>query len=690
MPVARVLFPVIAGLAAGRMASLSTDAITGILLILIIFLFLSVRMGFFFRIYHSWIRGVIVTLLFFFLGFHHGITPQVQHEPLPSSVRTGTVSSLPVEKKRSVLIRLRLRERSSSGRKETFFVNAFFEKNDTLLHVRPGDRIIFSAALDIPVNAGNPDEFDYASYLASRKIFYQAFPGEGKWRILSPGERKNGKLPLRIKRKLVQRIYDTPGDDDAKGILAAITLGTRDFLDPELKKAWANAGAVHVMAVSGLHVGMIWMFLGWVTLFLGRGKSASAIRFFTVTGILWFYAVMTGLSASVTRSCLMFSLVSLGKLINRNSDTFNTVMVAAFLQLWFSPALFFDAGFRFSYLAVFGILLFHGRIINLVRVKGFIPEKIRDLLGVSLAAQALTFPLGIFYFHQFPVWFLLTNLIIIPLVTVLVLLYLVSVTFYFFPWASLVTTKSCIHISGFMNNAVSWVDSLPGSLVGGLTLNGFQVCLLIMLPLIALAWSVYRKPGLLITAQVIFLVFLMTGISRRNSGIAANIFMVYNIHGLPAIGLISGGSHCIYTDTSGPDFIRNIEYAGKAYWINHYMEDPAYLPVRGGRDSGGIRIFLPCEGNFLLPAFGSLIAIVSDISLFSLPAPGHPMDVKFLVLAGTGLPAPGDLAAFFRPETIIVSSSVPSWNEYSASEIACLPRVADVRKTGCFLFTPPP
>ena len=124
------------------------------------------------------------------------------------------------------------------------------------------------------------------------------------------------------------------------------------------------------MAVSGLHVGMIWMVLAWLTGFLKfRRSSRIPLRFIIIVGVLWFYAVLTGLSPSVTRSCLMFSLVSLGGLLNRRSGTLNTVLVAAFIQLWFKPGLFFDAGFRFSYLAVLGILLFHEKLTSGIKAR---------------------------------------------------------------------------------------------------------------------------------------------------------------------------------------------------------------------------------------------------------------------------------------------------------------------------------
>ena len=630
----------------------------------------------------------MIGLIFFMLGWYRFSFSSVAVVSQPASVQVGRVCSLPVTKSRSVLLKLRissgvLRNQHVHG---PVYVNASFPQNDTLLNARPGDHILFYAAPVLPVNPGNPEAFDYSAYLRYRNVYYQVFVPQGRWHLIVTDKKDIRDIPLLIKRKLLQRIVDTPGDEDAKGVLAAVTLGTRDYLDPELKSAYANAGGIHVMAVSGLHVGMIWMFLGWLTFFLGRGRSSAVLRFLIVTGILWFYAMMTGLSASVTRSCLMFSLVSLGRLINRNSDTFNTVMVAAFLQLWFKPVLLFDAGFEFSYLAVFGIILFHEKITSLVPVHGFLLVKIRDLAGISLSAQLLTFPLGIYYFHQFPVWFLLTNFFIIPVVTVLVLLYLLSVLFFFLPPASFILTHACIWLSGIMNRGVGIIDHFPVSVINGLSLNGLQVCLLLLLPLLILAFIRYRQPSLLLTSLFLFLVFMFTGILRRSFSSEHDTLMVYNTRGLPAVSIISGGNHTIYTNASDTRYNRSIEYAGKTYWMNHYIHEPLYFNLFSVPDTLQQVFSLPGTGNLILSEPCFTVAFISDRKLFSHWKTVHPCPVKFIILTGSDLPPPKALSTFFRADIIIISSSMPAWEVYTEEELAQLPPVYDVRNSGCFLF----
>ncbi len=688
VPVSRALLCLVTGIVAGRRCGQPVPDLPVVIFILLVLLAATVHFNLFFRPGHAWLRGLLISLVFIFLGGYRSAGPGTMAVPIADTVTVGSVCSFPVEKDRSVLVKLCINARTFADNDAggPAFVNAYFGKSDSILRARPGDMIIFHSGLDVPVNGGNPDEFDYASYLRSKGIVYQCFISDGHWRLMETGRRKPGDIPLLIRQRLLQRIEDTPGDEAAKSVLEAITLGTRENLDPELKSAYANAGGIHVMAVSGLHVGMLWLFLSWLTVFLRYGKSNAMARFILITGVLWFYAVMTGLSASVTRSCLMFSLVSLGKLIDRNSSTLNTVMVAAFIQLLFKPALIDDAGFRFSYLAVTGILLFHAGISGSVKVKGFIPGKIRDLVAVSLSAQLLTYPLGIYYFHQFPVWFLLTNIFIIPVVTALVLLYLLSVMFFFFPLASFILTRGCLLLAGTMNHGIRLIDGLPWSVVGGLTLNGFQVAVLLVVPLLILAWTIHRPPALIISVQVLIFLFILTGVVRRAYHSAGDCLAVYNVRGLPAVGMLSGETHRVYTDTGEPSYQRSIEYAAKSFWINTYMDFPLY---RGLRADSGLSLTesrLPGCGNLLVQEPGMRAVLISDAGSLIRLKTGTACRADALILTGRDLLPPGDLLRLFRPRRVIISSSVPGWKSYTEVEMRMLPPVYDVRKKGWYVL----
>ncbi len=689
IPVLRVLLCAIAGSLAGHNFEVPAMYLLPVIFVLFLFLLLIYRFNLFFNLHNAWIRGVIISLLFTSLFWYRTMSGRSSPRDLAPDARFAEVCSLPAVKSKTICFKLKIPagwQKEKTGLAGKIYALAYFPQNDTLLSVRPGDVILFHAPLKVPVNAGNPDEFDYAGYLKGKGIYYRTFIREGHYRWLTQERNDLRSVPLNIKRRLLQRIDDTPGDLQARAILAAVTLGTRDQLDPELKNTWANAGGIHVMAVSGLHVGMLWMFIAWMTGFMGRKRAMRIIRFGLITGILWMYALITGMSSSVTRAGLMFTLVSLGKLINRNTDSFNTVLASAFLQLAADPGIFYDTGFRFSYLAVLGILLFHDLLTGIIPVKGYLPQKIRDLAAVSISAQILTFPLGIMYFHQFPTWFLLTNFFIIPLVTVVVLTYLVSVLCFFVPPLSFLLTKLCILLTDIMNQGVNAVDKLPGGVIGNLTLTPFQVCILLSIPLIFRLFLAYKKYSLLIAFQSLILLFILSGIVRRMREPEGGRLTIYNIGKLPAIGIAEGKDHYMLTDTSVAEFDQQIGYAAASFWINHYLDEPVFLDVHALQHSPLSVYTLPGSGNFVLMLDHCSLVCLADNGIFSTWNANHTYHCDFLLITGRTLPAADHLVRLFSPDTLIITSSVDRFSDYHRIDQKYLPVIHDVRSSGSFSF----
>ena len=171
---------------------------------------------------------------------------------------------------------------------------------------------------------------------------------------------------------------------------------------------------MHVLAVSGLHVGIIFFILNFLLTPLNRNKRLLKIKLFLLVGALWFYAFLTGLSPSVMRSCTMFSFIVVGENLNKRTNIYNTLAASAFLLMLINPLIIFGAGFQLSYIAVISIVFFQPRLAALVAVKNRILKYVWDLFTVSVAVQIGTAPISIFYFHQFPVYFWLSNFIVIP------------------------------------------------------------------------------------------------------------------------------------------------------------------------------------------------------------------------------------------------------------------------------------
>ena len=299
-------------------------------------------------------------------------------------------------------------------------VLVYFEKGEDIKRLKPGNQIIFEQSPEIIKNRGNPYEFDYKKYLEKKHIFRQVYLKTGNWHLT--GYRNNTPL-LRaetIRNKLLQIYRDQEIGAQETEILSALTLGYKRELDRETKRIFSSAGAMHVLAVSGLHVGILFFAFTFCFGFLQKQKIGRFIYVVLSISLLWCYAFITGLSPSILRACTMFSLIIIAGNINRRANIYNTLVASAFLLLLVNPNNLFEVGFQLSYMAVFGIVYLQPRIAGLWQVKNKVALFFWNLICVSIAAQIATFPLSAYYFNQFPTYFLLSNIVVIPAAMLLI------------------------------------------------------------------------------------------------------------------------------------------------------------------------------------------------------------------------------------------------------------------------------
>lgn len=278
----------------------------------------------------------------------------------------------------------------------------------------PGQAFLIRGSPSNPQSARNPGEFDFGKYLTSRNIYYCHFLYKDDGKLLK--QEQIGyirSLGMDVKEYLLSRLKNDLPKEQAS-VAAALLLGEKKDLSQDTRQEYASAGLMHLLAVSGLHTGIIFQLLIMVFGFLKKGRSGQIV--FTVICIsgLWFYALLTGFSPSVLRAAFMFSCFLVARLLSRKPAAINTLAVSAFFLLVVNPFLLFDVGFQLSYAAVAGILLLLPLIQRKFQTTGKIASYFRDMAGISVAAQFFTFPLAIYYFHQFPVYFLFSNLLIVP------------------------------------------------------------------------------------------------------------------------------------------------------------------------------------------------------------------------------------------------------------------------------------
>ena len=261
----------------------------------------------------------------------------------------------------------------------------------------------------------NPDEFNYKQYLARKNIFAQAFVSPENIHVV--GEKPRNSLlnfAYKVRVSSSTMISDfIPGYQEA-AVLNALVIGVKDYLDTEIKEAYSAAGAMHVLAVSGLHVGIVYLL---ISLLFGQLKKTALgkVLFVVISlSIVWWYALITGFSPSVMRASTMFSVIILAESSNRKNNIYNSLGLAAFILLLYNPYFVFEVGFQLSFIAVLGIVMLQPPIYRLWNPPNKLFDYLWAIISVSIAAQIVTFPLSILYFHQFPTYFLLSNIIVIP------------------------------------------------------------------------------------------------------------------------------------------------------------------------------------------------------------------------------------------------------------------------------------
>jgi competence protein ComEC len=332
-----------------------------------------------------------------------------------------------------------------------------------------GDILWLEAKLILPPAARNPGHFDYRKYLSQQHIYYQAFINSGAWKKVchqAPGRIKSFALNCRNKAmQLLDKYIEAPRE---QAVASALIIGYQKDLDPETRQAYVLTGAMHILAVSGMHVGL----LAGIIQFLGlkvfgakrRGKIIS-----TVVSIICIclFALVTGLTASVNRAALMFCVMLLGNLLFRKTNIWNTMGFAALLLLLIEPMTFYDLGFQLSFAAVAGIVYMQHPIYRLYMPGNRLSHWVWNLTSVSLAAQLGTMPISLFYFHQFPMYFWLSGFWGIPLSTLVLPLGMVYFALYWVPYLGYGLGRAIEWTVWLQNEGITRISQLPYALVEG-------------------------------------------------------------------------------------------------------------------------------------------------------------------------------------------------------------------------------
>lgn len=423
----------------------------------------------------------------------------------------------------------------------------YFEKQEVKPNLDYGDVLVIPNHLQPIVNAGNPGSFDYAGYCRAHYVGYSAYLPLGSWQLIE--KRRGSKIAaffIETRMRCVDILKKYITSKREAGVASALLLGYREGLDPNLVTAYANVGVVHLIAISGLHVGLIYLILLWLFKLLPKGTKK--LQGVLIGLVLWSFTLLTGAHPSTLRATVMFTFFIFGRFFfHREPNSLNILAASAFMLLCINPYMLFDVGFQLSYLAVGGILIFQHPIEELFWSRYKAVNYCWKMMSVSLAAQILVFPLVLYYFHQFPTVFLLSNLVLIPASTVAlygeVLLLLLSFFSWMAEWVRIVVTK----VLFFINESVLWANNFSFIHLEYSHLTGTKLILLYLLILFLCVWLMKKvKPAFIFAVGLFSVLCVLEFISYYN-GLEHKDFIMYNIQGYSAYEWVDGDSSILYS-----------------------------------------------------------------------------------------------------------------------------------------------
>lgn len=375
-----------------------------------------------------------------------------------------------------------------------------------------GDQLLLNASLNVPQSASNPGGFDAAKYLRNQGIGAQSFVDAGKWKLLgsSSSIRRSAGFAA---EKVISAFENSGMHGDELAVMSALILGIKDDLNDDLKLDYSRSGAMHILAVSGMHVAVIYMILNMMLGLVFRSDKLKIPKNLVIILFLWFYAFITGMSASVLRATVMFTFVASGFAIDRKSIIYNTISLSALVILMFFPNHILDPGLQLSYAAVIGIVYFQPRILKWLSPKNKMLRMAWEMTAVTLAAQIATLPVTLFYFNQFPNYFLLSNFLAVPLSTGIIYLAIVLLVVSPFSWLAGILgwlSQKAVHL---LNALMSWVHHLPGS-VTLVYISVFEMVMMYVALIFLMHFLIKKKFNSLITILSVVLIISLSGILR--------------------------------------------------------------------------------------------------------------------------------------------------------------------------------
>lgn len=541
--------------------------------------------------------GILVPILFISLGYTYSLFFYSKFQWINSFQSNPKLFAVqliesPVVKEKSVKVFAKIIQAHSYFHCGTGIL--YFEKDSLSMSLKPGHILVVRSEITPFSKPKNEYEFNIRDYRFKKGVLLTGFVPARDWKCI-------GKIEtpfLDWRNALLMRISRIFKNQEYADVAHALVFGYEEAIDEEIKSAFQQSGIIHVLAVSGMHVSLIWLILSKVFFFLKKDFKQKLIKMILILILLWLYAAITGFSPSILRSTVMFSFLSWAKLRNKGKNTWNLLCASAFFMLLLSPSFVYDAGFWLSFLAVVGIMLYgpllHIKLENYSRFK----RSIYELLLITIIAQVFTMFYSVTMFGSFPNWFLLNNLVAVPLSSLTLIEGLIYLALADIPILGPSLGWAFEHLVMAMVVSATYFQKLPYSYSSGISFTTLQMFLsYIVLAIISYSiLSTKKGPLLFIPALLLLIIAVHFHYLNKRNDLQEIVF--YSIK-----------------KSTYVEYIENaIAFELKSINVSDYSKTFSVLPFKRAQFLSPKSYAIP-PSNFMDTKHGSMV-FIEDFRLF--------------------------------------------------------------------------
>ena len=433
----------------------------------------------------------------------------------------------------------------------SFGISIRFKSDSLIEQLKYGSRILIQKPLQPIQNIGNPGSFDIKKFYLAQGVGFRINLKSSEFILLDHSE-KSGlqEWIFKTRDQILKTLDKFIQDRNLAGMAKALLIGYRTDMDKELIQAYSRTGVVHIIAISGMHIALVYGLLLFIVNPVINKQIFKPIKPVLFLLVIWSFTLLTGAAPSILRSSVMFSFIIVGETVGKRTHLVNNLAASAFILLLYNPYILWDPGFQLSYAAVLGIALFYKPINSVFGLENKILRKAWSLTVVSISAQILTLPLTIYYFHQVPFLFLISNIVAVPLSGILLYLEIALLFLSAFTGPASIIAYLFSYLASWMNHFILSVGYLPFSSVQGLFISIPEVILVYALFTLIALWLKYKQRQIFLFVILSLLILSVVHSYLAIRTIRQKLMIVYNVSGHTAIDILEGHNYHFLGDSS--------------------------------------------------------------------------------------------------------------------------------------------